>query len=256
MTAVENDVECDMADRWGTVIELWRYPVSSLAGERIDPAELDAHGILHDRIWGMYDAQTGAIAEPESQKRWRFSPDIAARMGPSEPDICSEQGEWLNVSTQAARDAASRRAGFSVAFSPLAVTMAEAGGPMLAPRYDRGHLHILTTTSLRSLSALLPPESMVDVRRFRPNIVIDPTEHQEGFPDRSLIGKTVMIGQAVVEITEPCERCSFTALAQGDLPFAKDVMHAIARHGGGGFGVLGRVVSPALLQVGDDMIVM
>jgi uncharacterized protein YcbX len=245
-----------MADKWGTVVDLWRYPVSSLGGERIDRTELDAHGILHDRIWGMCDAQTGAISEPESQKRWRFAPDIPARMGQSEPQIRTEQGEWLNVSTETARAAASTRAGFPIAFSPLAQTMAEAGGNTLAPRYDRGHLHILTTASLQALSEMLPPESMVDVRRFRPNIVIALKEPADGFPEKGLIGRSVMIGNAVVEITEPCERCSFTGLAQADLPFAKEVLHAIARHAGGGFGVLARVVAPAPVELGDAMILM
>jgi len=243
-----------MTGRWGTVVELWRYPVSSLGGERIDRAELDSHGIRHDRIWGMQDAETGAIAEPESQRRWRFSPDIPARMGAFEPEIHFEHEEWLGVSSAGAKAAASVKAGFAVAFSPLAPTMAAANRDAAAPRYDRGQLHILTTASLKALAALLPPESKVDVRRFRPNIVVDMLAPGDDFPDRSLIGRTVMIGNAIIAVTEPCERCSFTALAQGDLPSAKEVLHAIARHGGGGFGVLGRVLTPETITLGDDVI--
>ncbi len=245
-----------MAGIWGEVVELWRYPVSSLGGERIDRTELDAHGVRHDRVFCLRDAETGAIAEPESQKRWRFTPDILARMGTSDPEIRTERSDWLSVSTADAQAAASEKAGFPVVFAPLAPTIAEAGAAIAAPRYDRGHLHILTTASLRALAALLPPESRVDIRRFRPNIVVEIADLEDGFPDRSLIGRTVRIGDATVEINEPCERCSFTALAQGDLPFAKEVLHAIARHGGGGFGVLGRVVAPAPIQVGDTISLM
>lgn len=39
------------------VAELWRYPVKSLAGERLDAAELTPTGIPGDRIVQVYDAQ-------------------------------------------------------------------------------------------------------------------------------------------------------------------------------------------------------
>ena len=41
------------------------------------------------------------------------------------------------------------------------------------------------------------------------------------------------------------------ALAQAELSFAPPVLHAIARHGGGGFGVLCAVEQPASVSVGD-----
>ncbi len=73
----------------------------------------------------------------------------------------------------------------------------------------------------------------------------------QAFPDRQLIGRRLRIGDALVAVTEPCEGCSLEALAQGELPFAKDVLHAIARHGGGGFGVLASVVEAPPIQHGD-----
>ncbi len=241
-----------MAERWGTVLELWRYPVSSLGGERISHVQLDGHGVTGDRVWGLTDADS-KVAAPESERRWRFVPDMQARIGESSPEVCIEDAEWLPVPSERTDAAASRRAGFPVTFRPLSQTADTATEARLAPRYDRGHLHILTTASLQALAELLPPESMVDVRRFRPNIVVDMDVGEPGFPDRQLIGRTMRIGKALVAINEPCERCSFTALAQGDLPFAKDVLHAIARHGGGGFGVLATVIEAAEIHQGDPV---
>lgn len=241
-----------MAERWGTVLELWRYPVSSLRGERISSAELNDHGVTGDRGWGLVDA-AGSVSAPESERRWRFVPDMLARIGRSGPEISIDDVVWLPVPSDVADTAATKRAGFPVGFRPLSQTAGSATGTQLAPRYDRGHLHILTTGSLRALADLLPPESMVDVRRFRPNIVVDMEVSEPGFPDRQLIGKTMQIGNAVVAIHEPCERCSFTALAQGDLPFAKEVMHAIARHAGGGFGVLATIVEAAEIRRNDPV---
>lgn len=239
-----------MAEHWGKIVELWRYPVSALRGERVDQIPLDAHGVLHDRSWGMIDAD-GKVAAPESERRWRFAPDILSRMGPASVEISTDGSSWLPVPSDAATAEASRRAGFPVTFTPLAHTMAAMTQTSVAPRYDRGHLHLLTTASLRSLADILPPESRVDSRRFRPNIVVDMDAAGQGFPDRQLIGRQLRIGGATISVDAPCERCSFTALAQGDLPFAKDVLHAIARHGGGGFGVLCSVIEAAPIQEGD-----
>jgi uncharacterized protein YcbX len=59
----------------------------------------------------------------------------------------------------------------------------------------------------------------------------------------------------VVEITEPCSRCAFTALQQPGIPLDKDVLHTIARHGGRGFGVLAKVVTPGRITCGDAVAV-
>jgi uncharacterized protein YcbX len=39
----------------GKVAELWRYPVSSMAGEQLAVARVEAGGIAGDRIWGVLD---------------------------------------------------------------------------------------------------------------------------------------------------------------------------------------------------------
>lgn len=241
-----------MIERWGTAVELWRYPVSSLRGEHVSQLQLDLHGALHDRGWGLVD-ENGSVAAPESERRWRFVPDMLSRLTETGLEISLDGATWLPVPSDAATAAASQRAGFSVTFKPLAHTIETATSALTAPRYDRGHLHILTTASLQALANLLPPESLVDVRRFRPNIVVEMDQEETGFPDRQLIGRSLRIGEALVAVNEPCERCSFTALAQGELPFAKEVMHAIARHGGGGFGVLARVIEPAQIRKGDEL---
>ena len=41
------------------VLELWRYPVKSLLGERLDAATVTADGIEGDRRYAIYDAETG-----------------------------------------------------------------------------------------------------------------------------------------------------------------------------------------------------
>ena len=41
------------------VLELWRYPVKSLQGERMDHADVGPEGIAGDRQWALFDLDTG-----------------------------------------------------------------------------------------------------------------------------------------------------------------------------------------------------
>jgi uncharacterized protein len=45
----------------GTVREIWRYPVKSMAGERMDRAQVGARGIYGDRGWAIRDEKAGEI---------------------------------------------------------------------------------------------------------------------------------------------------------------------------------------------------
>src|SRR4051794_37907454 len=41
------------------VAGLWRYPVKSMQGERLDAADVDGHGLVGDRRWALLDLRTG-----------------------------------------------------------------------------------------------------------------------------------------------------------------------------------------------------
>ena len=43
------------------MLELWRFPVKSLGGERVDEAELSTSGLVGDRQWGLHHPDTGTV---------------------------------------------------------------------------------------------------------------------------------------------------------------------------------------------------
>ncbi|RYE84302.1 MAG: MOSC domain-containing protein, partial [Hyphomicrobiales bacterium] len=63
----------------GEVADLWRYPVSSMAGERMAQLRVEAGGVAGDRIWGLLDAATGRIASPGREKHFIGVPRAHAR---------------------------------------------------------------------------------------------------------------------------------------------------------------------------------
>jgi uncharacterized protein YcbX len=52
----------------GTIARLWRFPVKSLRGERIDRAELTKDGLVGDRAFALLDVASGKVASAKSVK--------------------------------------------------------------------------------------------------------------------------------------------------------------------------------------------
>ncbi len=237
----------------GRVAALWRYPVSSLGGERLESCAVDATGLAGDRDWGLADRDSGETAFPESKRRWRPAPQIRARSLADGLKLDFPDGSSLPA--KAADDALAAHFGFPVMLRPHAADAAETAtaGP-LKPRYERHPIHILTTASLSALQAILP-DSAIDVRRFRPNLVLDLPD-AEGFAETGWIGRLVAIGEVRIRIVDPCVRCAFTTLAQGGLPLDPAVLMTIAKRNATHLGVLCTVETPGEIRVGDAVRVL
>ncbi|HVR30544.1 MAG TPA: MOSC N-terminal beta barrel domain-containing protein, partial [Thermoanaerobaculia bacterium] len=50
----------------GTVLGLWRFPVKSMQGERLEEAELGPRGIVGDRAYALIDSETGKVVTAKS----------------------------------------------------------------------------------------------------------------------------------------------------------------------------------------------
>jgi hypothetical protein len=119
--------------------------------------------------------------------------------------------------------------------------------------FDAAVIHLLTTATLDRLRELYPP-GRFEVRRFRPNIVVAPTDPQPGFVENGWIGRTLQLGNAIrLQVTGPCPRCVMTTLPQYDLPRDPGVLRAAALHNQGHIGVYARVVQGGTLRRTDTM---
>jgi uncharacterized protein YcbX len=62
-----------------TVSSLWRYPVKSMQGERLESAELTPTGVVGDRAYAVLDAATGKVASAKHPRKWAALLGCAAR---------------------------------------------------------------------------------------------------------------------------------------------------------------------------------
>jgi uncharacterized protein YcbX len=84
-----------------------------------------------------------------------------------------------------------------------------------------------------------------DVRRFRPNVVVD------GVADLDdLVGERLRIGEVVVEVTKRTKRCAMPTMRQPGVDKDVAVLRTLARERDLRLGVYGRVVSPGHVELG------
>ncbi|MEO8603257.1 MAG: MOSC N-terminal beta barrel domain-containing protein [bacterium] len=122
----------------------------------------------------------------------------------------------------------------------------------LGTHFDLFPLHLLTTASLRTLAAKTPGAAF-DVRRFRPNLLIEPSDGADGLVEAGWCGKTLRIGSAVVSIAMPAMRCSMTTHAVDELPKDPSVLRTIVRDANQNLGVYATVSQAGAVRVGDTV---
>ncbi|MBP1853241.1 MOSC domain-containing protein [Rhizobium halophytocola] len=239
-------------DGIGKVLEVWRYPVSSLAGERCETISVSPAGIAGDRRFGLFDQRTGLSAAPEQEPRWRPALFLSATLGEETlPQIWfpDEGPFWLDDSTLQQR--LTGYFGFPVAVGAYGgmEDHADYRFPVISNRYTPEHLHLVTTTSLAHLAAI-GAFAELDARRFRPSVLIE-TQGEGEFVENAWIGKDLRLGAMQVTVTEPTKRCGMTLVAQPEIGEEPNVLRNILRHNKRNFGAYARVSEPGEIAVGD-----
>ena len=269
------------AQTLGRVVSLWRYPVKSMLGEELNSAELGDHGMLGDRANAVLDRTNGKVASAKNPRTWPRMFEFRAgfidpvRRGTQPPPvritlpdgslISSDRTDVDEVLTQAlnrkvtleAAGLGQREVVESSIPTPWAAQAEEYWPDMEGLDYrdtvtdfdlpegtffDCAVVHLLTTATLDRLREL-HPESRFEVRRFRPNVVVETGDGARDFAENAWIGSSVRIGDGVrLAITGPCPRCVMTTLPQADLPRDPGILRTAARHNEVNVGVYASVL--------------
>jgi uncharacterized protein YcbX len=247
--------------------EIWRYPVKSLRGEMLTEATIGDSGLSGDRTWGIRDESTGKVLTGRREPQLLLAAATLAESG--EPNIVLPTGEecrgpgsatdaalseWLHrpVSLVSAVDAPGGEAEF---FADATDDTSEAITWTMPPgRFvDAMPLLILTTASLRTAAALYPNGEW-DVRRFRPNLLVD--AEGDGWLEDTWCGSSVQVGDIVVVPRQGCVRCTMVTRPQPELVRDLDIYKTVARHHDGTMGVWTQVQTPGDVHVDDLVTVM
>lgn len=118
--------------------------------------------------------------------------------------------------------------------------------------FDAYPLLVMTEAALATLQERAV-ESRIDVRRFRPNLLIEAGDRESPFPEFGWVGKRLRVGGAEVSVAMECPRCVMTTHGFDDVPKDPNVMRALVRESGGNLGVYASVATPGPVAVGDTV---
>jgi uncharacterized protein YcbX len=205
------------------VAELWRYPVKGLRGESLDRLEIAPDGIPGDRSLHVVD-ERGTVTGRRKQ-RMVATPATLADDGRPLVD-----GEPWESEAAAARIREVAGAG--------ARLVAAAGGH----EFDCAPILAVTDGALAVVG--------YDRRRFRPNVVI---EGVDGLDESGWIRKRLRLGDALLFVSEPCERCVITTIDPDTTAVDLEVLKRARRELGGNMGVYCSVLQPGEVTIGDTI---
>jgi MOSC domain-containing protein len=266
----------------GAVVSLWRYPVKSMMGEELNASEITEQGLLGDRAYALVDSADEKVATAKNPRKWPNLFDFRANF--IEPPRISADVPPVRITLPDGTTATSQQSDLNQILSnvlnrKVILTMAGHGqvGPANAEEYwpdiegldyqdtvtdfalpegtffDCATVHLLTTATLDRLRELYPT-GRFEVRRFRPNIVMETVGGEKTFVENSWIGHTLAIGDEVrLSITGPCPRCVMTTLPQGDLPRDPGILRTVAQHNQAHVGVYAAVVRGGTVHRGDPV---
>ncbi|HEY2386768.1 MAG TPA: MOSC N-terminal beta barrel domain-containing protein [Candidatus Binatia bacterium] len=263
-----------MGTRCGRVEEIWRYPIKSFRGERVDSADVTSAGLVGDRAFALRDRATGRVLSGKRFARL-FECGATYPHGPAAPpEITLGDGRrvsldradetfsaWLGRDVELVRTTSDATAAYEIAIQ--SIEEIEAGVDQLAidagdfpcppgSFFDAAPLHVLTDATLATLREAYPGGSF-DVRRFRPNVLVA-AGGAVGRIEEAWSGHTLAIGSDVrASVLMGTIRCVMTTLPQYDLPRDPRILRTLAQEAGGNAGVYATIERPGTIRVGEHV---
>ncbi len=264
----------------GSIVSLWRYPVKSMMGEELNATEVAKIGLLGDRAYALVDSSDAKVASAKNPRKWPQLFDFRAALAdapksvvkaPSvritlpdgtivtsdQPDINRILSNVLKRQVKLESALAEQRTATAEEYWPDIEgldhrdTVTDFGLPE-GTFFDCAVVHLLTTATLDRLRALYP-DGRFEVRRFRPNIVVETANGEKDFVENAWIGRTLAIGDVQLSITGPCPRCVMTTLSQGDLPKDNGILRTAAQHNRANVGIYASVLQGGRVRRGDSL---
>ena len=269
-----------------SISELWRYPVKSMGGERVESLELRTSAVVGDRRWAVRSIETGKIASAKRPRPYGQLLSWSARthadgglvvVGPGGREYTAGSGELDAALTEAlgepvrlveVEEGRDETYGSEwpeipgTVLSDVEVDLPVAALTEKTSFVDASAVHIIVRQSMTHLASLLDGVKL-GVERFRPNIVLDAHDDTGSgeFADLAWKDLDIQIGDVELRIGDPTPRCVMTTLAQPGYEQAKSVLQVLAAtarkefdYGAFAcFGTNAEVAAAGTISVGDTL---
>ncbi len=229
----------------GRVVGLWRYPVKSMGAEMLTEADVSWHGLSGDR-------------------RWAFVRDNVAQNGFPWLTLreCGEMGQYLpsfakplNPDTSPTVVQTPTGAVFDVTDPALAFELYSKGARIIRQSrgvFDTFPLSLITTQTISQLGETVGDR--LDVRRFRPNILVEAAD-DTAFPEDDWVGRILRFGSVRMRVDKRDGRCVVITIDPVTAKRSPAILRAVADERQGCLGVYGTTVEPGRVAVNDKVLI-
>jgi uncharacterized protein len=234
----------------GHVEAIFRYPVKSMGGERLEAAELGWHGIDGDRrlAFRRVDDRSGMpwLTASKLPDLLLFAPQRrgAGTQGDLPTHIRTPDGKEMPVFGEELAEEVGRRYGAPVQMMQLNHGI-----------FDEASISVIAIDTVRVIARLAGQSP--DVRRFRPNVVVR-LLRSVPFQEDEWLGGVLSFGEGddapAVTVTMRDVRCSMVNLDPDSASRAPEVLKAVVRANQNNAGIYGAVTRVGRLAVGQTVL--
>ncbi len=233
----------------GSVEAIFRYPVKSMAGEALEVANLGWHGLAGDRrlAFRQNDDRSGMpwLTASKLPDLVRFTPlpRQDGAQGEIPTHVRTPDGKEMSVFGDDLANEVERRYGAPVQMMQLRHGI-----------FDEASLSVIASDTVRDIGRLAGRD--LDVRRFRPNVVVR-LLRSVAFVEDTWLGGVLAFGNGdngpAITVTMRDERCSMVNIDPDSASLAPEVMKAVVRVNQNNAGIYGAIVRTGQLAVGQTI---
>ena len=234
----------------GHVETIFRYPVKSMGGERLEAAKLGWHGLEGDRrlAFRRIDDRSGFpwLSASQLPDLLRFAPHRREDGAPGDlpTHVRTPEGEEMPVFGEDLAAEVGRRYGAPVQMMQLRQGI-----------FDEASISVIASETMREIGRLAGRS--LDVRRFRPNVVVR-LLRSIPFQEDEWLGGVLSFGEGddapAISVTIRDARCSMVNLDPDSASPAPEVLKAVVRANQNNAGIYGAVTRIGQLAIGQTLI--
>ncbi|MCR8644510.1 MOSC domain-containing protein [Paenibacillus sp. N1-5-1-14] len=238
----------------GTITQLTRYPVKSMAGQAITQTHVAKYGFYGDRSHAFIDpAKEGWNAYITARRYPQMLGYQVELTEPSDGGVASVHFPKIKIVSRTGQEFSWNEAFLQemqqYVKQPITMKQHQADSQELLA-VDAGGILIISDRTLRKLEEIVGVK--VDTRRFRANLLVklDDAEQED---ETNWIGRQLSIGNCRLEVTLPCERCVLITIDPDTFERNPLILKKVNEELGLKFGVYANVIEEGQIQLGDEI---
>jgi uncharacterized protein len=218
----------------GSVSQVWRYPVKSMAGEALSSCSITQAGFEGDRRWAFVDGTVNRAGKLFTSTQDARLMTYTARLVGDGVEVVAPGGRHRRLDDQLVDELAREVS------RPLALR------DTAGVNFDDSPVLVVNLATVAAFAAAAG--TAVDHRRFRGNLYIEGFEPEE---EVRWIGRRLRVGAAELEVVKRCERCAVITRDPDTTLATPALLRVLTQTSETFMGVYCRVVRDGVVAVGD-----